>query len=187
MSRNIESEASDAVAASKVIPRLAVELDFPSGWLRAWDGVGPLILDGKTFQGVGAFGGLSAPEESTDLRANSLTVQLSGVPVEIAASALTEHYQGRTGIVWFFTFKDDGTPNASPFKIFAGKMDLGQKVDTGATSVISISIEGHMVDLQNPRIRRFTDADQKARYPADRGLEFIAGLQSKQIQFGGTT
>ena len=44
-----------------------------------------------------------------------------------------------------------------------------------------------MVDLQNPRIRRFTDADQKARYPADRGLEFIAGLQSKQIQFGGTT
>jgi hypothetical protein len=185
MSRNLESEAAVSVAAPKVQPRIAVELDFPSGWVRAWDGIGPLLWDGKTFSGVGSLGGLSAPEESTDLRANSLTVQLSGIPVEIAAKALDGHYQGRPAAVWFFTFKADGTPNASPFKLFAGQMDFGQKVDSGDTSVISISIEGHMVNLQVPRIRRFCDADQKARYPADRGLEFIAGLQTKQITFGG--
>ena len=39
-----------------VAPVIIVELDFPSGMVRVWSGVGDLPFIGQTFKGVGALG-----------------------------------------------------------------------------------------------------------------------------------
>jgi hypothetical protein len=43
-----------------------------------------------------------------------------------------------------------------------------------------------MIDWERPRMRRFTDADQKAHHPGDRGLEHVAEVASKEVVWGRT-
>ena len=56
--------------------------------------------------------------------------------------------------------------------------------DTGETLTISVSIESRLIDLERPRIWRYTSEDQKRVYPTDKGFDFVNDLQSKQIIWG---
>jgi len=49
---------------------------------------------------------------------------------------------------------------------------------------ISVTAENVLVKLERPVVRRFTNEDQKSRFPDDRGLEFVASLQDKEIFWG---
>jgi hypothetical protein len=58
-------------------------------------------------------------------------------------------------------------------------------IDEGPeTSTIAMSIESRLIDLERPRIFRFSDQNQKTRYPTDKGLEFVEDLQDKQFNWG---
>jgi hypothetical protein len=71
--------AAIAAAASPIAaPVVLVELDFASGFFRAWTGIGPLHWAGKVFEGLGAIGAVSEIEETVELRAVRLTLSLSG-------------------------------------------------------------------------------------------------------------
>ena len=54
----------------------------------------------------------------------------------------------------------------------------------GRETSVSIAGESAMIDWQRPRLRRFTDADQKAVYPNDRGLEHVAEVANKELVWG---
>jgi hypothetical protein len=83
--------AAIAAAASPVAaPVVLVELDFASGFFRAWTGIGPLHWAGKVFEGLGAIGAVSEIEETVELRAVRLTLSLSPVPQEVVDIALAE-------------------------------------------------------------------------------------------------
>ena len=80
--------AAIAAAASPVAaPVVLMELDFASGFFRAWTGIGPLHWAGKVFEGLGAIGAVSEIEETVELRAVQLTLSLSPVPQEVARGA----------------------------------------------------------------------------------------------------
>lgn len=184
MSRDLTSGLETATLNPVVRPILLVELDFPSGFVRVWSGYGELSWDGKTWQGVGTLGGVSAVEETDAMKATGVTFRLSGVPLEYVAIALGEHYQGRPAKLWFATLGDNGTITADPFLLFSGRMDVFEDEDSGETATLYLSAESRLIDLERPRERRFTDQDQKSLYPSDKGLEFVAGLQDKKINWG---
>jgi hypothetical protein len=60
-------------------------------------------------------------------------------------------------------------------------MNIEENADT---SVISVTAENVLIKLERPVVRRFTNEDQKSRFPDDRGLEYVAGLQDKDILWG---
>jgi hypothetical protein len=47
-----------------------------------------------------------------------------------------------------------------------------------------LTAESRLIDLERSRERRYTSEDQKIDYPNDKGLEFIADLQDKEIVWG---
>jgi hypothetical protein len=63
-------------------------------------------------------------------------------------------------------------------------MNIEENADT---CVISVTAENVLVKLERPVVRRFTNEDQKSRFPNDKGLEFVAGLQDKDILWGRTS
>ena len=63
-------------------------------------------------------------------------------------------------------------------------MDTMGIEDTGDTANISLTAESRLIDLERSRERRYTSEDQKIDYPNDKGLEFIADLQDKEIVWG---
>lgn len=185
MSRAISSAMQAAVAAGTVAPALFCFLDLVSGPVRVWTGVGDYVLDGHTFTGIGTLGGVEPIKETKKVSANGISLTLSGIPEAVVSMVLSERYRGRPVTLWLALFSPtDGSLIASPTILFGGLCDTMALSDSGDTSTLTITCESRLIDLQRTRIRRYTDEDQKAAFPGDRGLEFVAGLQNKEVLWG---
>ena len=96
--------------------------------------------------------------------------------------ALAEPYQGRRAIVKFGVLSG-GTRYSST--VFVGEMDQ-MNINVGPeTSTIELDVESRLVDLQRPRLRRYTDADQKSRFSGDDAFEFVTRIQNESLEWSG--
>lgn len=173
-----------AIAAGELRPILFYEGEFASGTVRLWTGLGAVAWDGKTWEGAGTFLGVTQIDEPGDVIAAGTTVQLSGVPVELKALALTEARTGKPGRVWLGLLDTEGQVIADPVLAFAGRLDVPEISATRDEVVIAISYESRLIDLQRPREWRYTHESQQALHPGDRGFEYVAAIQDREIRWG---
>lgn len=181
MSRNISTALGAAVSASEVSPILLVYLDFAAGPVRVWSGLGDLSWGGFTWQGVGSLGQIEPLSESQNFVANGATLKLSGIPSDLIALALGQHYQGRKAVIYFGALNAAGAVIVDPVAMFGGSMDTMEIDEGGETSTISVRVESEAVSLKIAREWRYTHEDQRIDYPADTFFRYVAGLQDKQI------
>lgn len=172
---------SDFSSAS-LAPFMAVDLDFDSGNVRLWNGYGDLTIGSDTYTGAGTLLAISSIEESNEIKANGVTMTLSGIDSSLLSIALTENYQNRSAIIFIGTIADDQTVSA--YQIFAGRLDTMTMEDGGETSTITVTAENRLIDLERPRVRRFTSEDQKSLFAGDKGLDYVNDLQDKTLDWG---
>jgi hypothetical protein len=210
MTRDLTTLVSNSLDQAVVTTFFAVDIDFDSEPLYVWNGYGDLVIDGKTYLGAGQLLGISTVEETTEMEAKGASLTLSGVPSLFLAAALTQPYQGRECRIYFGVFKspvadwilqsgfwddtgiwyddelwNDASITLSDYvEVFSGELDQMNIVEAADTATIQVTAENVLVRLERPVVRRFTDQDQKSRYPGDLGLEFVAGLQDKEIFWG---
>ncbi len=165
-------------------PVLLASLDFVGGMKRLWSGVGTLSWDGEDWLGAGSLGRVSTIEETMELRAAGMSMQLSGVQDEDLTEVITEPIQGRRAKVYLGFLDSNFQLVSDPIVIFDGRMDTVEIVDGGSTATITMMVENRLRDLDRARTRRYTDADQQSRYPNDRGLEYVPALQEIDIPWG---
>lgn len=185
MSRDLQTETLALIDGEVVYPFFAVTLNFVEP-IYMWTGVGSITNDGKTFQGVGDFLDVSSVEETSDMSARGARLTLSGIPSELIYTALAEEYQGKTCEVFFGLIdKDSQTPVATTFtSIFSGYVDQ-MNIEIGPdTSTVEVLVENKLIDLERPRVARYTSGYQKSLYSYDKGFDFIEDLQDKAIVWG---
>lgn len=183
MPRTINTSTANALNQKTQFHGLFAELDFPGGAVRAWSGYGDQPLNGDVFLGVGTLGTFSGVTQEERISANNSIVQLNGVPSDLLSLIFREDYRGRPAKIWRSLFDESGIIG-DPMLIECGKMDVATIEDGKDSGTISISIENRLVDFSRPRERRLTHEDQKARYPNDLGLEYMASLQEKELPWG---
>ena len=184
MSRGITSAVNTIFESSSVTPFMAIDLDFDGGNFLAWTGYGNITFGGNTYVGGGDFLNVSNVLENAEVQANNLTITLSGIPSTLISSALNETYQGRSCKVHLGVLDSNNAVVSDPYLLFSGRMDLMNIDDSGETCTIGVSAESRLIDLDRTRERRYTSEDQKIDFPNDKGLEFIADLQDKEIIWG---
>lgn len=184
MTRSLGTDFTNSLSAAEVQPFFAVEMDFSGGVLRLWTGYGNLTINSETYFGAAGFMQLSGIDETSEIKATGINVQLSGISSALLSAALTENYQGRDITLYFGTFDSSGNINDTPYILFKGRMDIMNISENGDNSIINITGESRLIDLEVPRVRRYTSQDQKIDYPNDKGLQFVADLQQKQIIWG---
>jgi hypothetical protein len=184
MSRTIPATLIASTTAPQLNPFFATSLDFDAGTVRYWTGYGTITINSATYAGIGALSSISTIEETEDLSARGLVIDLTGVPNDLVAAALTEPYQGRTAAVRFGTLNADTGAVIESITIFSGRMDTMVISNDGKSAAIGISVESKLVDFQRTRESRYTHEEQLRRFPADTGLEYVAGLQNKVIYWG---
>lgn len=185
MSRGLTTDFKNAAAAGNLMPALLGHFDFSGGIVRVWTGIGDLSWGGNTYTGLGDLVGVSPITETNETRANGMRFSLNGIPSTLITRILAEGYRGRAAKLWLALFNSSGAIIADPMLVFSGRMDQCLLDDTGETATCTITAESRLVDLQRPRERRRTDEDQKSLFSGDRGLEYVAGLQDKEIVWGG--
>ncbi|MFZ8993149.1 MAG: hypothetical protein ACO20L_10805, partial [Candidatus Puniceispirillaceae bacterium] len=65
------------------------------------------------------------------------------------------------------------------------RMDVMTIAEEGETCTITLTAESRLIDLERPRLRRWTSEDQKSLDATDKGFEFINSLQEATIKWGG--
>lgn len=207
MARELPVEFVEELSNDVVYPFFAVSVDFESGPLYFWTGYGDLIIDGITYLGAGQLVNISSVEETTEIEAKGATVTMTGIPSTFLSLALQEPYQGRECRIYFglsLANKTIGTEASSIvttedlvelltegdtrhlIEIFSGELDQMNITEQADGATIAVTAENILIKLERPVVRRFTNEDQKSRFPLDRGLEFVAALQDKEIFWGRT-
>ncbi len=185
MARNLTTALKTEFLATGFKPIFLVEAEFTSGTIRVWTGPGNISWDSKTWTGVGDLGGISEIVEGTALRANSITLQLSGIPQALALKALDEVRSGKPCTVYFGALDSSGAVVADPFLAFRGLIDTAELVEGAEFATIKVNIENELVSLQMARERRYTDEDQQQEYSGDKGFEYVPKLQEMNVLWGG--
>jgi hypothetical protein len=186
VTRQIDAATGAAVVAPVVRLALLVELQFASGTSRLWSGLGDFAWNGVTFAGVGDLLGVSAIEETAEVRSVGTTLQLSGLPTSaIGMLAETERWQNRIARLWLAVFEADGiTLAGEPVPLARARMDQ-LSYEEGETATFTLTLESRLADLERPRVRRYTNADQQAEYPGDRGFEFVESVAAGKKEVVG--
>lgn len=180
--RTMTTAMKNAITASRVELVAFVFIDWPSGPVRAWTGIGPIVgPGGYTYLGVGDFGEINLDSESANVETSACTLTLRGIPSGML-SYLYENYQRRAVTIWIGCLSA-GALIADTVERFSGELDIGVINDGPETSSITLRCESEAADLKRPRERRYTHEDQQIDYPGDLGFEFVNALQDKVIIF----
>lgn len=148
-----------------------------SVYVRTFDTGTATITSDVDYIGVGNLAGIGVIQETTEVRANGIQLSLSGIPADMISEALSYCRQGLPVRLWLGVLNSSGGVIADPATAFVGRMDT-VSIDEGAdTATITISVEGRLIDLQRPRIRRYTDDDQQRTSPGDKGFQYVPMVQ----------
>jgi hypothetical protein len=169
--------------AEIVRPVLLVALEYASGTQRLCSAPFPITAMGQVFEGVGTLGGVDPVRDQPGQGARPLTLSLSGIDPEAVSAALTENYRGRPGYVWVALLDVQHQVIDEPLLVFKGRMDQ-QTIRLGDTATIAVTMTSRTADWDRPKGLRFTDAAQKARYPLDQGLAYVAQMADRNVVWG---
>ena len=186
MPRALDPPLATAVSSNQTRPFYAATFHFARGAqpVRLWTGLRPIVIEGETYQGVGAFGQVGAVSETTETKAVGLALTLSGIPSNIVNDAIYSDFQGDFVDLYIGNVDADGDLDGRPFQIFRGIIDNMIIEESGVTTRITLKVETTMLELERPRESRYTPEEQQRRFPGDRGFDYVAGLQTKEIQWG---
>jgi hypothetical protein len=183
MPRSLTSATTTAVTSSHVPLCVFVELTLPSGTLRFTNAGHAMQWDGETWLGAGNLARVEPITEVASAQAAALNVQFSGIDPAYVSAILDDHYQGNPARIWIATLNNEMEPLDAPVLVFQGRMDEPY-VTIGETAEVQIALENRFADWDRPRLRMYSDADQRARHPGDRFFEYIASMESTSIVWG---
>jgi len=187
MSRVLSTEMQAVASADLVRPIYLMKAEFDAGDVNLWSGIGSLTFDGDTYLGAGDLLSISQISESAELTASGISITLAGVKQSLLTIARDEPYQGRVITLYLGALNDSGDIISSPVVLFSGFMDVMNISDSGETSSIIISAENKLIAFDRASVRRYTSEDQKIDYQNDKGFEFVAKIQEKEIIWGRPT
>ena len=183
MSRDLTTAVQNQLSADELQPFFAVKLNFDSGAVKLWTGYGEITVASETYTGGGQLLDISPIEETVEVAARGASIALNGIDSSLINLALTENYQTRSAKI-FFGVLSSGAVVADPYQLFDGRMDVMSIDDNGETASIVMTAESRLIDLERPKLRRYTSEDQKLTHPNDTGFDFVASLQEKEIAWG---
>ena len=184
-SRDLNSDIANRLSNDNQNIAYAVDLEFDSGELNLWTGIGDFTSGSKTYTGAGELLTISNIEETNELASTNLTISISGLNSDIVSYATTEDYQNRPITLKLFFFHAGTTEEIESMILFKGRMDTLTVNDGDAFSVV-ISAENKLIDLTRPKNLYYTPETQEFLHSGDKGLEFVPKIQEQSLNWGGT-
>lgn len=177
--RTFTAAVDSELDSSIIRPVLFVKVHFDSadgGTQFFWNGLGFLDWNGDTYTGTGLLGTITPIAETVAKKAVGAKLTLSGIPSGNISLALDTNYQERLVEIYLGFFDSIMALIADPFLLYSGRIDIMEISEGGETASISVNVENRLIDLERPKVRYYTDEDQKNEFSGDKGLEFVVPL-----------
>jgi len=133
---------------------------------------------GYDWLGLGSLGSVSAVEESQGTTSSALVFQLNIAQLELLALATgnTNEYRGRDAKLYFCPLDEQFRLIDTPDICWRGTMDNMQASVEGESGTIALKCETSAYGLKRKANLRMNAAQQKQRYPADTGFDYLTDL-----------
>lgn len=177
----------EVLRSGRIGQAVLVHMDFLDAPKRWWTGFGDLSVNGQTWQGLGDLINVSPISSAYQVSAEQVTFEVAATPEMLGlALAAKSRVRDRPVTVYLQLFANvtmaaftpgggeiaSGDPVGSPMALYSGTMQRMPWAASGPTQrTIRVECEGLFFRRNAAPRGRWTDSDQKARYPGDRGLE----------------
>lgn len=170
------TRAAIAEGRHVICPRFA-KFEFDSETVRVWEGVGDILIDAQTWQGMGVLGSVSDSMFGTSDQAGNVTYMLSGVSPEIVVLARegAGEIRGRpVSLYGRFLSVETLEPLDSTFVLRIDVMDVLSYAGTGPSDRrVTLTAETIWTARNAASFAYFSHKDQQARFSGDLGLERV--------------
>ena len=180
--KTLSSELLAALQAPVVPLVQLVQLQFAAGTVALntsnWD----LTFEGDTYRGAYGLGTIS-PIEDAPGEIRGLQFELSGASAAAIALALdgSDEWQG-TPVRILTALLDPSTYQILDVgQEWTGLGDTMNIQEDGETAIVQATAESTAVDLLRGVPLTYSDADQKALYPADRAFELVVSQTGQPV------
>jgi hypothetical protein len=137
-----------------------------------------IVWSGKTYIGGRQTAIDSIKDQGGEIA--GLSFQLSGVPNDLLAIALSEPIQGKAVRVYTAIMDPDSQAIVDVKEAWAGTLDQMPVSQGVETSIITVTAEHRGITFARAKGLRYADGDQQQLYPGDRCLEFLAAQSTHQ-------
>ena len=193
----------DLLRSGRIAQAVLVHMDFSDAPKRWWTGFGDFAVAGHIWQGMGDLISISPISTTYQVSAEQVTFELAATPelLGLALAAKTK-VRDRAVTIYLQLFAQDnlviagytsgggeiisGQPVGSPMALYTGLMQrMPWAADGPNKRTLRLECEGLFFRRNQPPRGRWTDADQKALYPGDRGFErmplYAGGYESRWV------
>jgi len=138
-----------------------------------------VVTLGNTYTSSSHFVGVDAPQETQELRVNTVNITLSGVDPSFNAIFLAEQSNVSTYLdvvvkIHRAVLNNTGSVVGAPFMIFQGLITGYSLNDSRDDSTLTVECASHWKDFEKEHGRRTNNNSQKVHFPNDKGFEFAA-------------
>lgn len=164
---------------------LLFDVEFASGTNRLWTGRGSRRFGGQVYDGSGILLGIEGLQAAINGAAPETIFSLAATD-ELARIALLEFKAEARGrrVYVSLQFLQPGSEQAlgEPWRIWSGLiLSVSYQAAPQGDLRLSVKAEALTSLRSRPRNIMLSDAEQKRRYPGDRGLEFVTSVRRKEI------
>ena len=175
MAREVHGSTLTELSKTTIKPILLLKMDL-SPIAAFWNGIGNFLWNGDVYVGAGGLAKITTVKEQSLLQATGTKFELTGIPVKNLNIALQAQYQDKIARLWIALVDDSFNIIGDATLLFLGRIDIMEIKEDGKTASIGITVENRLRDLERPRVRYYTDIDQKERHPTDEGLSFVTAM-----------
>ena len=182
--RDLDTVLEAELNAPVIEQVIMVALTFRSGTEYACSAGFNIVWNGQTYLGLGTLASISAVQEGTEIRADGLSLTLSGIDKKLLQDTENDVLPLAPAKVYYALVRQ-GKLVGTPYLLFGGVVDAPE-ISVGVdTFSITLKLESRMALLNRASQRRYTSADQHANgYSDDTGFDYVPRLQNIAFRFG---
>lgn len=178
--RTLAQVAADTAPHSGAAALL--ELLFDAGTLRLCLGPWDITVGADVYTAVGTVASVEAHGEAVD-GTEGLQFTLSGLDGAVLALVIDEPYKGRLVRLLEQRFDADHVAVGAASVEYIGRMVAMTSSEDVASRTWSVVVQTEQYDAEGRRPvgLRFSDAEQRRRFPDDKGAEYVTALTDRTL------
>lgn len=141
--------------------------------MRINSGIKSYDVNGNTFTSSGIILAVGAVGETLEINESGITISLSGIDNDLVEIARDEDFQNTT-VEIDILYLDENQDLLGNTRYFTGLVENMVYTQDREDIIVDISCASFLKQLNNPKIRRYTQADQSDIYPDDRSFLWIS-------------
>lgn len=174
--RGFSGTMETALSSADAPFALLVYLNWPSGAVRLWTGVGNRSWNSQTWVGAGEIGNIDRVTDSVDKADVGVELTLNYLDDDIRNEVNTTNPVGRDASIYLALTNVAAGTITDAYEIFTGFIDKIEILDGGNTGQLVVRLASELARLQRPRYFTLSDAHQKFLFSGDKGCEFATKM-----------